>query len=228
MASLRYHAENRDAVNEKRRAEYAQDPGKHRDRALSWHYENHAVSTAKSREWKKANPDKVQAYNKAHYVENPEYHSDRYAKWAAENVERRREYMRGWYDANPVKLKEYNQKRLSNPKARLENAIRHRIWATIARGEKNGQRSFQLLGYTVDQLREHLEALFQPGMNWENYGEWHVDHIIPLSSFNYERPSDIDFGRAWALSNLQPLWKRDNLVKHAKLSAPFQPSLALG
>jgi hypothetical protein len=64
-------------------------------------------------------------------------------------------------------------------------------------------------------------------MSWENYGEWQIDHIIPLAAFNYETPFDMDFQRAWSLSNLQPLWALENMSKGDKLSKPFQPSLAL-
>jgi len=85
------------------------------------------------------------------------------------------------------------------------------------------------VGYTVAKLMAHLEKLFRPGMCWENYGRggWHIDHIIPRAAFNYQTPQDIDFKRCWALSNLQPLWERENIAKGAKLTAPFQPSLAL-
>lgn len=75
----------------------------------------------------------------------------------------------------------------------------------------------------------HLERQFLPGMTWENHGRfgWHIDHIIPLSAFNFETPDHIDFKRAWALSNLQPLWWQDNLKKRAKIEGAFQPSLAI-
>ena len=73
----------------------------------------------------------------------------------------------------------------------------------------------------------HLEVRFQPGMSWDNYGEWHIDHIVPLAAFNYETPDDLDFGRAWALENLQPLWAKENIRKWCRLERPFQPSLRL-
>lgn len=100
---------------------------------------------------------------------------------------------------------------------------------SVKRGSKSGRRTFELLGYTVDDLRMHLERLFHPGMTWQNYGRggWEIDHIIPLSAHNYETPDDIDFKKAWALSNLQPLWMPQNRTKHAKLTKPFQPSLAI-
>jgi 5-methylcytosine-specific restriction endonuclease McrA len=64
-------------------------------------------------------------------------------------------------------------------------------------------------------------------MSFDNYGEWHVDHKIPLSAHNYETPDDEDFKRAWALKNLQPMWGPENISKGAKLDKEFQPSLAL-
>lgn len=75
-----------------------------------------------------------------------------------------------------------------------------------------------LVGYTVTDLMTHLEKQFRFGMTWENYGKWwHIDHIIPLSRLNYTSYLDPEFKQAWALSNLQPLWKIDNLRKGAKL-----------
>jgi 5-methylcytosine-specific restriction endonuclease McrA len=61
-------------------------------------------------------------------------------------------------------------------------------------------------------------------MSWKNKGQWHIDHIIPLSAFNYEKPGDTDFKKAWSLKNLQPLWMADNNRKYDKLDQPFQPS----
>jgi hypothetical protein len=72
------------------------------------------------------------------------------------------------------------------------------------------------LGYVVDELRSHLEGQFADGMNWANHGEWHIDHIRPLSSFKITSFRCRDFREAWAISNLQPLWAADNLRKGAR------------
>ena len=64
-------------------------------------------------------------------------------------------------------------------------------------------------------------------MIWGNYGDWHIDHKIPISAFNFTKPEHEDFKRCWALSNLQPLWAKDNISKNAKLEKHFQPSLAI-
>jgi hypothetical protein len=69
------------------------------------------------------------------------------------------------------------------------------------------------LGYSMDDLRTHLERQFLPGMGWHNIRLWHVDHIIPLSSFRFESIEDPEFKAAWALTNLRPLWAADNLKK---------------
>lgn len=53
-------------------------------------------------------------------------------------------------------------------------------------------------------------------MTWDNFGDWHIDHILPLSSFNYSTPDEPDFKSAWALTNLRPIWAKENLEKGAK------------
>jgi hypothetical protein len=87
-------------------------------------------------------------------------------------------------------------------------------------GSKKGGRSWQsLVGYTLERLRRHLERQFVRGMTWENRGhgpgKWHIDHILPVSSFKFETPDDADFKACWALSNLRPLWSTDNIRKSA-------------
>ena len=62
----------------------------------------------------------------------------------------------------------------------------------------------------------HLERQFLPGMTWGNRGEWHIDHIVPLASFTFTSPDDPEFRAAWALTNLRPLWAKDNIRKSAK------------
>lgn len=63
---------------------------------------------------------------------------------------------------------------------------------------------------------EHLEEQFKSGMNWDNYGKWHVDHIKPISLFVFTSYEDEEFQKCWALENLQPLWAEENLKKGVK------------
>src|SRR3546814_9626669 len=64
---------------------------------------------------------------------------------------------------------------------------------------------------------DRLERQFLPGMSWDNRGEWHIDHIRPLCAFEFTSPDDPQFREAWALTNLRPLWARDNLRKGGRL-----------
>jgi hypothetical protein len=89
-------------------------------------------------------------------------------------------------------------------------AVKHVAAATAGRILK--PRSFELLGTDVESFKTHIESQFADGMSWENHGEWHIDHIVPLASG--KTPEDI-----WKLchyTNLQPLWAADNIRKGAK------------
>jgi hypothetical protein len=74
-----------------------------------------------------------------------------------------------------------------------------------------------MVGYSAEQLKEHLEKQFNDGMSWENYGEWHIDHIKPISSFEFDSSDDEQFKVCWSLDNLQPMWGIENIKKGNKL-----------
>ena len=102
------------------------------------------------------------------------------------------------------------------PTKKLNLRIGNGIRQSLRRGSKNRQHWGALVGYDVDQLRRHLERQFCDGMTWNNFGAWHIDHIRPLASFEFQTPKDPEFLDAWALTNLRPLWKADNLQKSDK------------
>lgn len=138
-------------------------------------------------------------------------------------------------ESHPSEFKTYkNQERhrrcMANPGAHLHMVMRISIRQCL-KGEKKRRKTFDLVGYTVEELKKHLERLFLPGMSWSNYGGrggWHIDHIIPLSRLNITSPEDQDFRRAWALNNLRPLWGRDNIARGNRCEFNVQPSLSFG
>lgn len=83
---------------------------------------------------------------------------------------------------------------------------------------------FSIVGYSVEELQKHLESKFQEGMSWDNIGEWHIDHIIPESHFNYTSTVDEEFKKCWSLDNLQPLWAKDNIAKSNKILEVYHSS----
>ncbi len=94
-----------------------------------------------------------------------------------------------------------------------EQVLRKHIGSSMRQslGSKSYKKSAyweRMLGYDRVQLMAYIEGLFQPGMSWGNHGEWHIDHIKPVSKFTVEQ-----FKECWALGNLQPLWAKDNMSK---------------
>lgn len=143
------------------------------------------------------------------------------------------DYVKQWFSATG---KPWNNPRLSAAekfKVRYANdnefSIRQRIRRQITKKIKrdgigdnmrsalcrDGNSSVveRTLGYTIAQLKSHLESLFTDGMSWDEFraGNIHIDHIIPQAAFDLSR--DDDYQRCWSLSNLQPLWATDNLAK---------------
>lgn len=137
-----------------------------------------------------------------------EYLKNKHTKWRENNREHVNNYAR-----------EYERKRRAeDPKYRLCVRTRTAVWQMLKEcGIKKSNKTFDLLGYTIEELMTHLEALFTEGMSWGNYGEWHVDHKIPMASYQFESTDDIGFKECWKLDNLQPLWGPDNLSKGTKL-----------
>jgi len=99
---------------------------------------------------------------------------------------------------------------------KLRKSIRSRIGDYVS-GDIKPTSAIKALGCTIEQLKIHIEKQFLPGMNWENHSfeGWHIDHIIPLASFDLTNPED--FAKACHYTNLQPLWALDNLKKGDKL-----------
>jgi 5-methylcytosine-specific restriction endonuclease McrA len=187
-----------------------------------------ACMMAKDRAYKEANRNLLRMKDRERIAKDREKHNAKGRKWRAENPGRQVAATLRWMAANPEKVRANQRRQRATPRGRLLAAIRSGVHRGLVKGAKRRARTFDLLGYLISDLADHLEKGFLPGMTWANYGsEWHIDHIVPLAAFNFDKPTDHDFGRAWALKNLQPLWSADNRKKHAKTMKPFQPGLAI-
>jgi len=126
----------------------------------------------------------------------------------------------------PKILKQLKHKYATDPIYRLKVIISVTIRDMLKRNKtsKRGKSILQYLGYTLQQLKEHLEKQFEPWMNWDNYGipggeekKWQIDHIIPRSLLPYDNMEHPNFQKCWALENLRPLEAIENLKKGNKL-----------
>lgn len=161
-----------------------------------------------NREYRRSHKEETQLQQKEYYLLHRE-----------KLISHSHEYYNCNKKARVAHVVAYRKKRYaSDPQFRLSHQASKAIRGCLKSnsGSKNGQSWLSLVGYTVAELKAHLESQFLPGMSWENRGEWHVDHIRPICSFNFTSPEDIEFKQCWELSNLRPLWKADNLKKAAE------------
>lgn len=111
-----------------------------------------------------------------------------------------------------------NKRYREDPSYKLSIILRRRLLHAL-KGNKKSASTLQLLGTTVEHLRQHLEAQFLPEMTWENHGQgegmWNIDHIVPCASFDLTNEDQQRMCFHW--TNLQPLWWKDNIVKSDKV-----------
>lgn len=171
--------------------------------------------------YQEKNKDKVKGWKKKYAGEHIEEHreknreyarlphiKEKFKQYREKNKEKRREYAKNWA-----------AEKRKDPKYRLDGAISHAIWDHLhCRGISKGNRKWEdIVGYTKQDLINHLESFFKEGMTWDNYGTyWHIDHIRPKSWFVYTSMDDEEFKKCWALSNLQPLEATVNCSKNNK------------
>lgn len=128
----------------------------------------------------------------------------------------KRERERAYRAADPERFRERDRRAAEALSAarRLHKSFGKLVYQSLRRA-KGGKSWPSLVGYSLDDLRTHLERQFTRGMSWDNYGDWHVDHIVPSSSFSYASPVDPAFRACWTLTNLRPLWAKANISKGA-------------
>ncbi len=121
------------------------------------------------------------------------------------------------YARRPENIIKINQRSVLRYKTdinvRISRRLRSRTWDALKGNIKSGH-IFSLLGCDIEDFKKHLQARFQPGMSFENYGKWHIDHILPCASFDLSKPEEQK--KCFHYTNLQPLWARDNLAKRCK------------
>lgn len=148
-------------------------------------------------EWRRNNPEKVKAQKRETYLRNKESISEK---------------IKQYRKSDAGKKSRMNERANAREKAPWVIAMRSCFNTMIRRRgmAKNGKTE-ELLGYSFDQFKKRIEFNFQPGMTWENHGEWHVDHTKPVSRFVNQGCTNVRMINC--LSNLRPLWAADNIKK---------------
>jgi hypothetical protein len=149
--------------------------------------------------------------------------SENHKKWSEQNKEHLSKYLKEYREKNIDNIRKTKRDYERNRKARdpiykLINNFRTAIYQVLKENnvQKNGHY-FDILKYSPENLIEHLESKFKDDMTWDNYGEWHVDHIKPISLFQITEIGDNEFMSCWSLENLQPLWGEENIRKSNKI-----------
>jgi hypothetical protein len=164
-----------------------------------------------SKKYRIDNKEKIKEYNTKWNKENQEYYKKYFEEYNKLNYEKEKERKLKWSRDNKEYSNNYQkQRKKEDILFRLKTNIRTSVNRYLKYKSKH---TFEIVGCSPQFLKEHLEAQFIDGMTWENRSEWHIDHIIPLSSAKTED----EVYMLCHYKNLQPLWAEDNLKKSNKI-----------
>jgi hypothetical protein len=155
--------------------------------------------------YRKKNQEKINTNNKIYYQNNKKKESKRVMDYYYKNkdyvLERSKKY----------NIYQYNNDKIFKLKTIMRNRIRNFL---LLKGITKKNKTFNIVGCSPSYLKEYIEKKFTEGMSWEKMGQYiHIDHIIPLSSAKTEE----EIYELCHYTNLQPLWKADNLTKYNKI-----------
>lgn len=162
---------------------------------------------ATDKKYRLKNKEKILRQRRDRFKNNPEKYREKSREYHAKNADNIRESRREYY-------RNYMREKRKDPVFKMKAVIRSMIRRLVDKTKANvNSRTEHAVGYTSEQLKEHIESKFLIGMSWENRDEWHVDHIKSIKSYIDDGVTDPKIINA--LSNLQPLWVEDNLKKGA-------------
>ena len=186
--------------------------------------EYYKANKGRLKEYLQANKKRIKEYNKvytkAYYQLNKDKINERTKKHQQLNKEKIKERKKQYYKDNKDKIiekgNEYVRKRKkTDPLFKLKCNLRSRTSLAFKnKGYTKNTKTQEMLGVDWEVCKAHIERRFTNNMRWENQGDWHIDHIIPLSSANTIE----ELKKLCHYSNLQPLWSVDNIMKSDKIN----------
>lgn len=188
------------------------------------------------------NKEHTKKYNKKYRLKNEEY----FKNYRLENEEYFKKYHTEYYENNKEKMKiqmkewresekgrtccnKYKKFRLlTDSKFRLNHQFSGAIRRSL-KGNKDGIKWINLVDYNLNDLIKRLKQTIPKDFSWQDFlnGDLHIDHIIPINAFEFDKSEDFQFRECWALNNLRLLPAMENIKKGTKIIKPFQTSLRL-
>jgi hypothetical protein len=199
-----YREKNREKINEDARNWRKENPERYQEIIHKYLSENPHMSSKERLKKYRENPD----FKKKQSIRRKEYY--------LRNIESEREKRKEYYHNNKknerIKNNEWKKNKLNEDSLeRMKKNLRVRI-RKFLNGDNKSKRTFDIIGLDKENFKLYIESKFKEGMSWENYGEWHLDHIKPLCLA--ENEEDVLLLNHY--TNLQPLWGEDNLKKNIK------------
>ena len=161
------------------------------------YYENNKSSIfSKKKIYRKKNQDHFTNYRREYYLEN---------------IEKHKKYSKSYYEENKIEILNKFKERLKNdPLFKLIQNVKTNIRNSLTKsGYSKKTKTFKILGIEYNLFGEYIENQFKDGMNWENYGKWHLDHKTPISWAKNEEEAIL----LCHYTNYQPLWALENISK---------------
>jgi hypothetical protein len=218
-----YYKANKEKINERNKEYhkewYQTNKEKIKESNKEWYQTNKERINERNKEWREANKEHIKEWGKEYYEANKERRKEYHKEYRQANKERNKEYHKEYNQVNKERInerdKEYQRnRRKTDPLFKMKCNLRTRTWAAFKnKGYSKTSKTQEMLGVDWEVCKGHIERQFTKGMNWDNYGEWHIDHIIPLASANNEE----ELMKLCHYTNLQPLWAEDNLSKNDKI-----------
>lgn len=186
-----------------------------------------------NKKWRQKNASEISKKRKEYYQTNKDKKREKDKIYREKNKDKLKKSKLKWLEINKDKLREkakLNQReRMKNPFYRFRNLVTKSIARTLKKNGncKNGQTWLKYISYTMEEAVKYIESLFEPWMNWENWGiynknkwndldrstwKWNLDHIIPHSELPYDSMEHPNFKKAWALENLRPYSAKQNVI----------------
>lgn len=187
-----------------------------KERAKEYVAINKDREASRNKQWRQANADKLREYHRHYRETNREAVRERQREWAKKNPDRVLLAQEAFRTRNPDRARQIKASHQAKVLQTIEGRLNARISAHIRfalKTGKGGMKSEALLRWSMADLKEHLERQFTRGMSWHNMGDWHIDHIVPLREFKITGPDCPELRAAWSLTNLRPLWAKDNWSK---------------